>query len=792
MRREPQVKRARFVGRDGELGLLDGWLATGARALTVVGTAGVGKTRLIREWLAAVSPRPTPVFCELTGCRDAEDVGFVVQRAVAASPSRMLDALRHRLVVLDRAEHIREPLRTLVSQWLEVCEGTRFVVTSRERLDLEAEDVLEVCPLDEDAAIALFESLVEGSVAREDAATIVRRFDRIPLAIGLAASRTGVVSTRELASRLERGQRVDVGMGAAIRESIDLSSDAERETLFACAIFESSFTVGAVESVLSDPHAVERLCALHRKHLLWSEQSELTAEARLHLFDAVRELARQHPREGLREAHAQHYLRRAREALEHRERLELVDDLADLMTAHRWFASTDPASAAQIVLAIDPLLLRNGPVESHLPLLTSGIECAERAGDRELTARLLLARSRASSAVDAAWRDCRAAWRCARDAGHVALQAEALHRFGWLERHREQMASAHRFLSLARVRFREAGDVAGESSVIDMLGLLAHDGGELAAARDRYEDALALQRATEARHLESTTLSHLALVAHESDRHEEAAAHYEASLELTRALGDRRREVYLLGLISLHCCQTGDWASARRCMTGAKAIDARLGDERTRALLAAAEGTLDAIQDRIVEAKAAFARARLASHRAGDTTRLAVEVLEGTLFVALARRARSEGRDPEAKQHFAAARAVLDQSRRAKRLEIRLAAHVLASSLARSETRACLRVTADASSFALAPHPLRSIARRRALRGMLRALVDAHAASPGRGVDLQALFAAGWPGEKIAPSSAARRVYVGVGTLRDLGLREVLITDELGYLLDPDVAIERG
>jgi tetratricopeptide (TPR) repeat protein len=785
-----RVKRARFVGRDRELVVLDEWRKSDTRALSLVGTAGVGKTRLAREWIASAKLEPPPLFCDLTGCRDREDVGYVVQRALGVSASRLLDGLIDRVVILDGAEHLREGVRAIVSEWLDVRAGARFVITSRERLDLPIEDVLEVRPLGEDDAIALFESLTEGTVVREDAARIVRRFDRLPLAIGLAASRTSVVSPAELAERLDRGDRIDLGMGGAIRGSIDLLTDAERETLFACAAFESSFTASAVEAVLGSPGVVDRLSALRRKHLLWSEQSEVTMMARLHVFDAVRQLAREHDGTSFRDAHARHYLARAIGALAHRESLELVDDLADLMSAHRWLAPRDPRSAAQIVLAIDPLLHRNGPAGSHLPLLTTGIELAERSGDRELTARLFLARSRASSALDAAWKDCRAAWRVSRAIDDLALQAEAFLRFGWLERDREQTASAHRFLARARDLLRAAGDAAGESSAIDMLGLLAHDRGALAEAREHYEDALALQRATGQRQLEATTLSHLALAAHEHDRHEEAAAGYEASLELVRALGDRRREVYLLGLVSLHRCQTGDWATARKHMNEAKAIDARLGDERTRALLAAAEGTLDAIQDRIVDAKAAFARAKLASYGAGATTQRSVGVLEGTLSVALARRARNEGRLEEAARHFAAARKILDESRRARRLEIRLSTHVLASTLARSTQRARLRVAADASSFTLEPHASRSIARRRALRGLLRSLVDAHRARTGRGVSIDALFAAGWPNEKIAPASAARRVYVGIGTLRELGLRDVLITDEAGYLLDPDVVVE--
>ncbi len=75
---------------------------------------------------------------------------------------------------------------------------------------------------------------------------------------------------------------------------------------------------------------------------------------------------------------------------------------------------------------------------------------------------------------------------------------------------------------------------------------------------------------------------------------------------------------------------------------------------------------------------------------------------------------------------------------------------------------------------------------RRVFEGLLAERLDV----PGEPLDLDALLAAGWPGERVLPEAASNRVYVAIATLRKLGLRSVLLSRELGCLLDPDVGLE--
>jgi hypothetical protein len=81
--------------------------------------------------------------------------------------------------------------------------------------------------------------------------------------------------------------------------------------------------------------------------------------------------------------------------------------------------------------------------------------------------------------------------------------------------------------------------------------------------------------------------------------------------------------------------------------------------------------------------------------------------------------------------------------------------------------------------------------RRRASRLVLELLVAQRLARAGEVVPAAALVASGWPGETIRPSSAMSRLYVAILTLRNLGLRDVILAQDGGYLLDPSAEVTR-
>jgi hypothetical protein len=84
-----------------------------------------------------------------------------------------------------------------------------------------------------------------------------------------------------------------------------------------------------------------------------------------------------------------------------------------------------------------------------------------------------------------------------------------------------------------------------------------------------------------------------------------------------------------------------------------------------------------------------------------------------------------------------------------------------------------------------------SIARWRPLQRLLERLAERREIAPGEPLSVEALVAAGWPGERMLSKAGATRVYTAIASLRRIGLRDMLVRDDRGYSLRTDVAIAR-
>ncbi|MEU6226947.1 LuxR C-terminal-related transcriptional regulator [Streptomyces sp. NPDC047042] len=232
------VETTSFVDRRTEQAEVRALLAR-ARLVTLTGPGGVGKSRLA----ARVASRLTRAFpdgvrfVQLAGPGDLgerDDRDLVVLRAVATAlglydhstrpedpshgrpahrnlPDVLADHLstQRLLLILDNCEHLHRPCAELAAALLHRTTGVRILATSRHRLGLTEEHLLDVRPLqvpDPDGdlstpqrhpALALFADRAATAVPgfaltpanRATAAHLCRRLDGLPLAIELAASR---------------------------------------------------------------------------------------------------------------------------------------------------------------------------------------------------------------------------------------------------------------------------------------------------------------------------------------------------------------------------------------------------------------------------------------------------------------------------------------------------------------------------------------------------------------------------------------------------------------------------
>jgi predicted ATPase/DNA-binding CsgD family transcriptional regulator len=310
-----------FVGRASELAGIAALLAT-ARMVTVVGPAGVGKTRLsLRAAAAAAGQYPDGVWlADLAGISDPDLLVPAVAAALgvpdaedAAPGAALLGYLRGRrlLLVLDTCEHLVDACAAFADTVLRAAPEVTLLATSRQPLDAQGEHSFPLLPLPaEDAAAELFAqraaAVVPGfTVTPQNRADVVRlcqRLDGIPLAIEFAAVRLRALPLAELVSQLESGIRMltvsrrgtsprHQTLRAAVEWSYQLCTAGERALWDRLSVFAGTFDVRGAEQVCADdalPQAqiVHALVGLVDKSVVLRDRAE---PSRYRLLAALRE-----------------------------------------------------------------------------------------------------------------------------------------------------------------------------------------------------------------------------------------------------------------------------------------------------------------------------------------------------------------------------------------------------------------------------------------------------------------------------------------------------------------------
>ncbi|MER5214168.1 LuxR C-terminal-related transcriptional regulator [Streptomyces sp. NPDC002838] len=265
-----------------------------ARLVTLTGPGGVGKTRLATRIAARVERAfPDGVrFVHLAGLRDPALVPLAAAGALGLydySAQPPLDALveqvrdRRLLLVVDNCEHLLPACTDLAAALLRGTTGIRILATSRHRLGLTEEHLLDVRPLpvpDPDGdlsaaagypALALFADRAAAVVPgfrltadnRAAVARLCRRLDGLPLAIELAAVRMRVLSVEQLLARLDdRYRLLSAGSPAVLprhqtlRAAVDWSHElcTEREQLVwaRLSVAAGGFGLETAEAVCAD------------------------------------------------------------------------------------------------------------------------------------------------------------------------------------------------------------------------------------------------------------------------------------------------------------------------------------------------------------------------------------------------------------------------------------------------------------------------------------------------------------------------------------------------------------
>lgn len=325
-----------LVGREHEIAEI-ARLVVDNRLVTLVGSGGVGKTRLAIEEAAAAAPRFADGvdLVDLSGIHDPAMLWATVARAMgveeradAELPQRLMRVLRpqRRLLVLDNCEHLLAVTAVLAMQLLTGCPQLWILATSREGLGVPGEVIWRVpsltfpwpghqpslAEIEEFGAVALYAERSRAArpglvIETADIAalcSICFRLDGIPLALELAAARVSALSIREIADRLDdRFTLLSRTVGVPARHqtlwaSIDWShqllSQTEQALFRRLAVFSRGWSLNAAEEIGAGapvaPSQVARLlAALVDKSLVQAEES--ITGTRYRLLEAVKAFA---------------------------------------------------------------------------------------------------------------------------------------------------------------------------------------------------------------------------------------------------------------------------------------------------------------------------------------------------------------------------------------------------------------------------------------------------------------------------------------------------------------------
>lgn len=276
---------SRFIGREQEISAVNEALRQGP-LVTLTGVGGVGKTTLALEVAARNRGRFADGvwLCELAPLDDGAAIGQAVAAALGLQKKKgtgieesVIDFLRTRqlLLIVDNCEHVLDASAQLVATVTRGCPRVCVLATSREALGAAGERIIPVPALPEEDAAELFAERAKASRPDFDlalepvgaVAEICRRLDGVPLAIELAAARMRMMSSLDVARRLDRLRLLSGGargahprqqsVAATIDWSYRLLADHEQSLFERLSVFAGGFDLEAAHGVCADEDATE-------------------------------------------------------------------------------------------------------------------------------------------------------------------------------------------------------------------------------------------------------------------------------------------------------------------------------------------------------------------------------------------------------------------------------------------------------------------------------------------------------------------------------------------------------
>jgi predicted ATPase len=652
-----------LVGREVEVARIAEILAgPECRLLTLTGPGGIGKTRLAiatAESLAAsfadgacfvplaVVTAPESIWTAMAGA-----LGFRM-RSTDDPKVQLASYLQSKqlLLVLDNLEHLLDGVG-IIADVVQAAPGVRVLATSRERLGLSSEWVLDIHGLgvpapvpaasaelppgwERSSAVALFLQAARRadpgfSLRAADYLAVVhicQMVEGIPLGIELAAAWVRVLSCREIASEIERSfdflatSARDVpqrqrSLRAAFEHSWRLLPAEERSVLQGLCVFSGGFTRKAAEAVAGA--TLLSLAALMTKSL-----AVRTEDGRYNLHEMVRQYTAEKLDEcgeaaAVRRRHWRYFMDLAQEADAARnspQHMTLVDQLEvendNIQSALAYLIVHDLEEAWRFAGVLEAYWYRR-PVREVERWLTRLVDLGAQTIPPVapgLQARVLLILATLQASFGEMTEMMHEVLALARQGDERRITAIALALVGNEGILDGGFAHADAYFAEARRLAEEMNDKATLSTVLAQQGETERYQGRYARAIELYTASLALAREVGRTDLVIDAVFSLAKMALRQGDPQHALALIEPTLPVWEAIHQRIGLAGAQILVARAVTMQGDYRRAQAIIDEAEAIFHDTGYHGNDQFLAMLRGNVEYALGRIEAARRLYERA---------------------------------------------------------------------------------------------------------------------------------------------------------------------------------------